>query len=87
MGKRKYSVEEIDAMRGSVRCMFPSGVSYRREERTKEIEERLRTYMVNGTTPEELSAAAQDFQKREYDVFRQRMECERRFRQSERTGT
>jgi glutamyl/glutaminyl-tRNA synthetase len=51
---RKYSVEEIDAMRKSIEWSYPSGVSYYAHERSAEIENRLRTYMQNGTTPAEL---------------------------------
>lgn len=55
---RKYSVAEIDAMRECIGWMYPSGVSYLQGERAADIENRLRTYMTNGTEPDELQKAA-----------------------------
>jgi hypothetical protein len=49
--ERKYSVAEIDEMRDSVGLMLIGGDH-------KAVEERLRTYMLNGTEPGELAAAA-----------------------------
>jgi hypothetical protein len=61
----KYSVDEIDRMRETVRRLLtPKGgglYSYNPEQRTKEIEERLRTYMLNGTEPSELEKSAEDY--------------------------
>lgn len=54
MAERKYSVGEIDHMRRCIRFSYPSGVSYYEQERAAEIENRLRTYMQNGTDPREL---------------------------------
>jgi hypothetical protein len=55
--RRKYSIAEIDRMRNAVRLTIPdrgdSGVQI------IEIEERLRTYMSNGTEPEELEIATE----------------------------
>lgn len=53
---RKYSVYDIDAMRKAVErfgWMANSG-SYYPADRAKEIEERVRTYMVAGVDPDEL---------------------------------
>lgn len=60
MSERKYSISEIDLMRKYIGCSYPAGVNYLPHERTAEIEQRLRTYMQNGTTPEELEKHAQD---------------------------
>jgi len=54
MSERKYSVSEIDRMRKAIEWSFPTGVSYDAVDRAAEIEERLRTYMLNGTDPKEL---------------------------------
>jgi hypothetical protein len=59
MAERKYSLSEIDAMRMALQCLLiHPGVPYQPVEKTKEIEEQLRTYMINGTDPEELTKAA-----------------------------
>ena len=57
--KRKYSVAEIDRMRDAVALMVP--VRESNLDRVIEIEERLRTYMANGTEPDELESAADPF--------------------------
>jgi hypothetical protein len=49
---RKYSIAEIDRMRDAVSLMVPDRATP--SDRIIEIEERLRTYMANGTEPEEL---------------------------------
>jgi hypothetical protein len=49
---RKYSVSEIERMRNAVRLMVPDRADA--GLRVLEIEERLRTYIANGTEPEEL---------------------------------
>lgn len=54
---RKYSISEIDRMRRAIRYSYPSGVCYIQHERDADIENRLRTYMQNGTEPEELEKA------------------------------
>jgi methionine aminopeptidase len=46
MRQRKYSIDEIDRMR---RAIVQSRM-------TQNVEEHLRTYMMNGTTVEELEA-------------------------------
>lgn len=55
---RKYSLEEIDRMRKDVATLCAHNGGYDPKEQIVKIEERLRTYMANGTEPEELSAAA-----------------------------
>lgn len=55
---RKYTVEEIDQMRKSIEWSYPSGVSYYPEQRAAEVESKLRTYMQNDTSPEELAEMA-----------------------------
>lgn len=56
----KYSVQEIDAMRRDIAMWgFLGSDSYYPEQRAKEIEDRLRTYMQNGTTVDELRTALQ----------------------------
>lgn len=54
MAERKYSVAEIDDMRDSIRWSYPSDTAFYAKERDADIENRLRTYMQNGTDPEEL---------------------------------
>lgn len=56
MPDRKYSVSEIDRMR---RAIFEMRLlPYGGDSIQQIIEERLRTYMLNGTDPEELEAEA-----------------------------
>ena len=58
MVERKYSVAEIDRMRRALeRICTPTNRGYFPAEVEKRVEERLRTYMQNGTDPEELEAA------------------------------
>lgn len=59
MAERKYSVTEIDQMRFAMVRMYLG------PDNPTLIEERLRTYMLNGTEPDELEEAADAFtQKR-----------------------
>lgn len=58
--ERKYLVGEIDRMREIIRWLYPDGVVYAEMERAAEIELKLRTYMQNGTEPEELERALSD---------------------------
>jgi hypothetical protein len=51
--ERKYSVAEIDEMRGYLTWMPHFGGG-------KDVEDRLRTYMLNGTDPSELKAAHEE---------------------------
>jgi hypothetical protein len=53
MAERKYSVSEIDRMRRAVALMMIGPC-----RNGAEVEDRLRTYMLNGTDPEELDEAA-----------------------------
>ena len=57
MSEKKYSVSEIDRMRNIIRWSYPCGVPFYEKERALDIELRLRTYMANGTDPEELAQA------------------------------
>lgn len=51
---RQYSVIEIEIMRHSIASTLPNyGKNY--SDWVSEVEERLRTYMINGTEPNELS--------------------------------
>ena len=59
MPERKYSVSEIDQMRGFIEALtLEYGVGYQREQLEAQVEDRLRTYMLNGTEPVELEQAA-----------------------------
>lgn len=53
MRQRKYSVREIDRMRDAISSMFGSHGA----------EDKLRTYMMNGTDPAELEEAARPVQE------------------------
>jgi len=68
MADRKYSVAEIDLMRRYVAATVLD-FSMTPEFRAATIEERLRTYMLNGTDPDELRVVAEkseaDFWERE----------------------
>jgi hypothetical protein len=67
MTERKYSVSEIDKMRQAVDVLLTrNGVPFRKADRVVEIEQRLRTYMMNGTDPKELEEKAQAHIRREY---------------------
>lgn len=59
MTDRKYSVNEIDRMRRAIhqRACQP-GQSFSPQERNAMIEGMLRTYMQNGTDPQELEQEA-----------------------------
>lgn len=52
--QRRYSLSEIDAMRNAIRWSYSTGVAFYAEERTKEIEERIRTYMAADVDPQEI---------------------------------
>ncbi len=54
---RKYSVDEIDRMRQALEEIEWCRDSYN-QAKSKTIEARLRTYMTNGTDPEELEQKA-----------------------------
>lgn len=50
----KYTVAQIDDMRSALyELLYPRG-GWDHEEGPREVERQLRTYMLNGTTPEEL---------------------------------
>ena len=71
MSERKYSVSELDALRHAVENKWlwgryggpnESGWSsrcYREEEKTKAVEELVRTHMLAGHTAEDLFASEQ----------------------------
>lgn len=50
---RKYSISEIDEMRENIRLSYGPGM-YFRNERADEIERRLRTYLENKVSPDEV---------------------------------
>ena len=60
MSGRKYSIDEIDRMRRAVRTIegHQPGFRLRGGKADYICEERLRTYMLNGTAPEELETEA-----------------------------
>lgn len=58
--RRKYSVDEIDAMRADVKILATGQSPFGwRGPGTTEVEDRLRTFMLNGTCPSELRSAAE----------------------------
>ncbi len=61
---RKYSVDEIDRMRDALEEVASNRNFYLHQAAVKPetIEARLRTYMVNGTDPEELEQIAKRFE-------------------------
>lgn len=56
MTERKYSISEIDKMRGAVRLKLQPGPMqpYNGAELSARVEDRLRTYMLAGVDPDEL---------------------------------
>jgi hypothetical protein len=74
---RRYTVDELIAMRQSLSRMFPLGVCYKPNERAAEVEDQLRTYMLNGTTPEELAEVERAFVQRECEAIRADQELRR----------
>jgi hypothetical protein len=79
MSEHKYSISEIDAMRQCLGWMFGSE-SYDPKQRAAEVEDRLRTHMLNGTTPEELTKARDEWIAREQEHRRRAEEMWRRER-------
>ncbi len=55
---RKYSVKEIDRMRCAVENIISIMDIGRPDD--SNVEDRLRTYMINGTDPEELEAESEE---------------------------
>ncbi len=55
MSERRYSFEEINRMRTALNylLMAPFGI-----DNKAQVEDQLRTYMINGTDPEELEQQA-----------------------------
>lgn len=54
---RAYAYSEIEAMRRALSDDYPDGVSYRQDQRSREVEDRLRTAIAAGIDPQELLAA------------------------------
>lgn len=54
MNETKYSISEIDRMRSYLRVLT-------RQKSAEVIEDQLRTHMLNGTPPEDLKKAADEF--------------------------
>jgi hypothetical protein len=55
MAERRYTVAEIDRMRSALRLIIiRPNTNYYPDEMERKIEDQLRTYMLNGTDPEEL---------------------------------
>jgi len=69
MSDRKYSVAEIDRMREDIGRMFPLGVAYDPDWRARQIEDKLRTYMLNGTDPDELAAESDKYRAADIEWF------------------
>jgi hypothetical protein len=83
----KYSVEEIDALRSATKALIEArtmhadrlsgcakGEAYYPDERANQVERELRTYMINGTTVEEIQARIRQEKERldkELDVMKQ----------------
>lgn len=69
---RTYSVAEIKRMRQAVRVLMSRDGFYYADLNSSEVEAQLQTYMLNGTSPEELAAAA-DEHLREQEAEQMRM--------------
>lgn len=54
MSERRYSFREVEAMRAALAMGYPCGVSYSPAERSREIEDRIRTYMAGNVDPQEV---------------------------------
>lgn len=54
MATRKYTPAELDRMRDALHERYPKGPSYVPADRAREVEDHLRTHILNGTEPEEL---------------------------------
>lgn len=65
--QRKYSISEIDRMRSALEWSYGGGV-YNAAARSAEVEDRLRTYMLNGTDPEELEERTASRRNAEHDA-------------------
>lgn len=83
MSDRKYTVQEIDWMRKSVeQILTVFNVSYNGAQRAIEIEQRLRTYMANGTEPCDLASAAEDQRRKQFLSVIRQQESESAYRRS-----
>ena len=72
MSERKYSVSEMDRMRRTLSWLHRPGGPYRQHEEDARMENILRTYMQNGTDPEELETAMNEMIARQGEARRQR---------------
>lgn len=52
--RRTYTTGEIDAMRDAIYWSYPKGDPWDDNERCKEVERTLRTYIMGGVDPNEL---------------------------------
>jgi hypothetical protein len=67
---KKYTIDEIDQMRSHIRWSYPSDVVYCTKDQDADIENRLRTYMQNGTTVAELEKMARAIHERNIKPIR-----------------
>lgn len=57
--QRKYTLVELDGMRRSItQIHWPLNESFNASQRAVEVENYLRTYMANGSSPQELEERA-----------------------------
>lgn len=63
---RRYSLAEIDAMRGALRCWCEADINFPGGD----VEVILRTYMINGSTPEDVIAHAEANEAAAWDARR-----------------
>lgn len=59
--QRKYTVEELQRMRKALLRMLPPGISPDECEICLLVENRLHTHVLNGTSPEELEEASNNW--------------------------
>jgi hypothetical protein len=65
MAQRPYTVSEIERMRQALQIInTPIGISYSQTAIDARVEDQLRTYMVNGTEPDELGRRAAETKHR-----------------------
>ncbi len=64
MTQHKYTVDEISRMRKIINFSYPSGTQFGPGQQEAQTENLLRTFMINGTTVEELDAAMGDHDPR-----------------------
>lgn len=83
MADRAYTVREIEDMRCAIHTLIKFGRHWHFRQRgvithleidPRDVEERLRTYMLHGTTPDELNVEA-DAVRAEYEAFKKASEA------------